>query len=142
MKVKLDDALRSKVDRIDEKRQLEVAEIKKLEQMTKQQKERHEKNKTRGNVEKKNKKTLFQEERDVHEAYQLLLSEHTMRVKQRLRQKIANIGSIAKKDNGQASPSTRDKPKVTVDTTIKAWQNNAKPTKSSKSNGIYSLFLL
>ena len=138
LKVKLNDALRSKVDDIDERRQAEVAEKEKFEQMTKQQKQNHA-NKLRGKLEKKNKKTLFQEERDVHEAYQLLLSEHNTRVKQRMKQKISTVAALSRKakvpsparSNTEKPPSSVDP----VDVKIDVWQRNKKPTNSSKSEG-------
>ena len=100
VKDRLDEALRNKVDEIEEKRIAEEAEKAKFEKMTKQQKEQY-KIKNRAKLEKKKKKTLFMEERDVHESYQLLLSEHHKRVKLRTKQKLAVVASLMNKNTLQ-----------------------------------------
>ena len=109
VKDKLDDALQRKVDEIEVRRQAEEAEKFRLENMTKQQKEKHKyKNigKLDPNSQKKNKKSLIQEERDIHEAYQLLLSEYHKRVKQRTKKKIATVAALMKNTTMSTTPPT------------------------------------
>ena len=94
VKEKLSEALRVKIESIEEEREKEQALAKKLENMTKKQREQYElKNKKKKNKVVK-KKTTIQEEREAHEAYQLVLSEHYRRVKQRVRQKTKTLGLL------------------------------------------------
>ena len=86
------------MDEIEEKRIAEEAEKAKFEKMSNQQKDQY-KLKNRAKLEKKKKKTLFMEERDIHESYQLLLSEHHKRVKQRTKQKLAVVASLMSKNS-------------------------------------------
>ena len=88
-KRKLDDALRKRLKEIEVRRQAEESEKMRLKNMTKRQKEIH-KDKMRGKVDrngiKRKRKTLTQQERDVHQAYQLLVSEYHKQIKQRAKQ--------------------------------------------------------
>ena len=70
--------------------------------MTKKEKEKHSRDEEirdqnrlsrRGS---KKKKTIQEEEREIHEAYQILLSEHNKRVRIRTKQKLAAITSLMK----------------------------------------------
>jgi hypothetical protein len=135
VKEKLDDALRKKVDEIDEKRVLEDAEKQRLEKMTKKQKDEY-KQKHRGKVEYKKKKTLLQEERDIHEAYQLLLSEHSKRVRQRTKQKLATITALMKKPSFPTQIVGNDNQNEIVGEKLQAWgQKGSKITKPEGNQG-------
>ena len=139
VKDKLDDALRKKVDEIDDKRVLEEAEKERLEKMTKKQKEQH-KQKSRGKIEYKKKKTLHQEERDIHEAYQLLLSEHSKRVKQRTKQKLATITALMKKPSLQTQIAGNDNQNENIGEKLQAWgQKGSKITKPDGKQGGWCL---
>ena len=70
--------------------------------MTKKEKEKHSRDaeirdqnrlSRRGS---KKKKTIQEEEREIHEAYQILLSEHNKRVRIRTKQKLAAVTSLMK----------------------------------------------
>ena len=70
--------------------------------MTKKEKEKHSRDEEirdqnrlsrRGS---KKKKTIQEEEREIHEAYQILLSEHNKRVRIRTKQKLAAVTSLMK----------------------------------------------
>ena len=111
---------------------MEEAEKERLEKMTKKQKEQH-KQKNRGKIEYKKKKTLLQEERDIHEAYQLLLSEHSKRVKQRTRQKLATITALIKKPSFQTQIAGNDNQNDNVDEKLHVW--GQKGTKITKPDG-------
>ena len=93
VKEKLSEALRIKIESIEEEREKEAAEMKKLENMTKKQREKYEMQKKKKKKVVK-KKTSIQEEREAHEAYQLVLSEHYRRVKQRVKQKTKTLGLL------------------------------------------------
>ena len=54
---------------------------------------------------KTKKKSLIQEEIDIHEAYQLLLSERHKRVKLRTKQKLARIAALSKHSNSESAPT-------------------------------------
>ena len=93
VKEKLSEALRIKIESIEEEREKEAAEMKKLENMTKKQREKYEMQKKKKKKVVK-KKTSIQEEREAHEAYQLVLSEHYRRVKQRVKHKTKTLGLL------------------------------------------------
>ena len=99
LKNKLDKAHSEKIDEIAEKKILEAAEKKRFDSMTRKEKEIY-KNKNHGrlteNGTKRRRKTLLEEEREVHEAYQLILSEHNRRVKRRVKQKLATMTAMMK----------------------------------------------
>ena len=133
VKDKLDNALRKKVDEIDEKRIAEELEKAKFEKMTKKQKEQH-KLKQRGKIEYKKKKTLCQEERDIHEAYQLLLAEHHKRVKQRVKQKISTVAALMKKPT---EPSNNGDKSIHIDEKLGSWKRSTNPNRSNDKEGSY-----
>ena len=99
VKNKLDYAHKEKMDEITEKKKLEEAEKKRFASMTKKEKEIY-KNKNHGRLTesgtRRRRKTLLEEEREVHEAYQLLLSEHNRRVKKRVKQKLKTVTTLMK----------------------------------------------
>ena len=138
VKDRLDEALRNKVDEIEEKRIAEEAEKAKFEKMSKQQKDQY-KLKNRAKLEKKKKKTLFMEERDIHESYQLLLSEHHKRVKQRTKQKLAVVASLMSKsslntnDNYTNDNNANRSGGNKSDAKLNPWQQRG--LKSTQSNG-------
>ena len=72
------------MDEITEKKKLEEAEKKRFTSMRKKEKDIY-KNKNRGRLTesgtRRRRKTFLGEEQELHEAYQLLLSEHIKRVK-------------------------------------------------------------
>ena len=96
VKEKLHKALINRVQCIEEEREKEQLEIKKLENMTPKQKEKYKMQQGRKNKanSKKKKKSSIEEERDAHEAYQLVLSEYHRKVKQRMLHKTKNIGLL------------------------------------------------
>ena len=108
MKDRLDEALRNKVDEIEEKKIAEEAEKAKFEKMTKQQKDQY-KLKNRVKLERKKKKTLIMEEREIHESYQLLLAEYHKRVKQRTKQKLAVVASLMNKSSMSSNETNTNK---------------------------------
>ena len=67
--------------------------------MTKKEKEVY-KSKNSGRLDKnglkKRRKTLSEEERELHEAYQMLLSEHNKKVRKRTKQKLAVMTALMK----------------------------------------------
>ena len=92
------------MDELEEKKKQEVQEKKIFDKMSKKEKEIYTK-KNQGRLDrnglKKKRKTLLEQEREVHEAYQLLLSEHNKKVKIRTKQKIAAMSAIMKMNSGQ-----------------------------------------
>ena len=114
--------------------------------MTKRQKSK-DKYKKIGKVDankgiKKKPKSLIQEELDIHEAYQLLLSEYHKRVKQRTKQKISMIAALSKKDpestptsstNGNGNKNDADTAKNLARLVTKTTKSEDKP---GRSNGI------
>ena len=128
LKNKLDESLRRKIEDIDEKRQAEESERIKIEKMTKKQQALYRKKKTNGEAEKKGntKKPLFEQERDLHESYQIILSEHNKRVKQRTKQKINMITAMMKKGTVQATQENNDHNKEIIKETLKPWQHGTK----------------
>ena len=72
---------------------------KRFDKMSKREKEIYTK-KNHGRLDqnglKKRRKTLLEQEREVHEAYQLLLTEHSKKVKTRTRQKLAAMTALMK----------------------------------------------
>ena len=115
VKEKLSEALRKKIEEIEEQRVKEQEEKNRIEKMTKKEKEKLKLKEARKN--KAKKKTPIQEERDAHEAYQLILSEHHRRVKQRVKQKSRTLGllnaSLKAKTSEDSSPES-DTDKYTV----------------------------
>ena len=94
VKGKLDAALRHKVMEIEnEKQKQEAAEIAKSENMSKRQKEMHNRKKMEmieANIKINKPKTPIEEEvTGIHEAYKLILSEHSRRAKKRDKQKLS-----------------------------------------------------
>ena len=84
--------MRKKIEEIEEQRIKEQEEKTRIEKMTKKEREKYQLKQARKN--KGKKKTPIQEERDAHEAYQLILSEHHRRVKQRVKRKTRTIGLL------------------------------------------------
>ena len=99
--------------------------------MTKKQKEQY-KLKQRGKVEYKKKKTLCQEERDIHEAYQLLLAEHHKRVKQRVKQKISTVAALMKKPT---DPSNNEDKSINMEETLGSWKRSSNNNKPNDQEG-------
>ena len=70
--------------------------------MTKKEKEKHSRDEEIRDQNRlsrrgpKKKKTIQEEEREIHEAYQILLSEHNKRVRIRAKQKLAAVTSLMK----------------------------------------------
>ena len=128
LKNKLDESLRKKIEDIDEKRQAEESERIKIEKMTKKQQALYRKKKTNGAAEKKGstKKPLFEQERDLHESYQIILSEHNKRVKQRTKQKVMMITAMMKKGTVQTTQENNDHNKEIIKETLKPWQHGTK----------------
>ena len=94
VKEKLSEALQEKIEAIEAEREKEEAEKKKLENMTKKQREKYEMMQKKKNKNVVKKKSSIQVEREAHEAYQLVLSEHYRRVKQRVKQKTKTLGLL------------------------------------------------
>ena len=94
------EALQERIDKIEERKLLEQSEKKKIEKMSKKQKEQYEKekrlkaNQTYGS--KKRTKSIEDEARDVHEAYQVILAEYRRRVKLRMKKKVKTVNIIRK----------------------------------------------
>ena len=84
---------------ITEKKKIEAAEKRRFKKMSKQEKEIY-KNKNGGRIDqnggRRRRKSLIEEEREVHEAYQLLLSEHKLRVKKRVKAKLQVVTTMMK----------------------------------------------
>ena len=99
VKHNLDAALKSKIDDIADKKEQEEEEKKRFAKMTKKEKEIY-KNKNTGRLDenglKKRRKTLLEQEREVHEAYQMLLSEHNKKVRTRTKQKVKAVTALMK----------------------------------------------
>ena len=95
--------MKAKIDKITKKKKQEEDEKKRFDTMSKKEKLKH-KNKSSGNIDqnrsKRRNKTLVEEERDAHEAYQLLLSEHNKRVRKRMRQKLSAVNALMKINSG------------------------------------------
>ena len=72
--------------------------------MTKKEKEVY-KSKNSGRLDKnglkKRRKTLVEQEMEVHEAYQMLLSEHNKKVRSRTKAKLAVMTALMKVGSGQ-----------------------------------------
>ena len=93
---KLNEALQVKIELLEKKKEEEQKELKLIEKMTKKEKEKHQKEQERKNnpvygMNKKKKKTFQEQERELHEAYQILLAEHYRKVKSRTKQKLRTI---------------------------------------------------
>ena len=93
---KLNEALQVKIELLEKKKEEEQKELKLIEKMTKKEKEKHQKDQERKNnpvygMNKKKKKTFQEQERELHEAYQILLAEHYRKVKSRTKQKLRTI---------------------------------------------------
>ena len=107
VKERLCEALHSRIHKIEEDRLKKIEERNKMERMTKKQLQRYKEEKGRQHQldqMKKRQKSPQDEEREVHEAYQILLAEHHRRVKQRMRKKIQTI-NILKKIGQSTGPS-------------------------------------
>ena len=98
VKDKLIDAVKEKICKIEERKLLEQEERKKMEKMSKKEHEKYENEqkfqKTYGS--KKRYKSVREEEREVHEAYQLILAEYHRRVMMRMKKKIKTVNMIRK----------------------------------------------
>ena len=96
--------MKEKIDKIADERIKEEQEKKKFENLTKR-----EKNiflaKNAGRLDKnglkRKRKTLMEQEREAHEAYQILLSEHNKKVKTRTMQKLSVVNTLMKINSGQ-----------------------------------------
>ena len=103
VKTKLDTALREKVDEIEEQKKQEVKDKMKFEKMSKKEKEIYT-TKNAGRLDKnglkKRRKTLQQQEIEVHEAYQLLLAEHKRKVTTRAKNKLSAVCTLMKMHSG------------------------------------------
>ena len=104
VKHNLDAALKSKVDEIAEKKKQEEEEKNRFKKMTKKEKEIY-KTKNTGRIDenglKKKRKTLLEQEREIHEAYQMLLSEHNKKVRARTKKKLSAVTAFMKINSGQ-----------------------------------------
>ena len=101
----MDAALIAKVDDITEKKKQEEDQKERFEKKTKKEKEIYKaKNADRidQNGLKSKRKTLLEIEREAHEAYQLLVSEHNRRVRSRTMQKLSTVNSLIKRNSGQS----------------------------------------
>ena len=98
--------MQKRIELIEEKRKAEKIEKDKLEKMSKKEQERFKnKNHYLDSAAKKKKKSTIEEERDAHEAYQLILSEYHRRVKTRTKQKIMTIHMLTKPNKeSEATP--------------------------------------
>ena len=100
----MDDALKAKIDDIMEKKKQEEEEKKRFEKMTKKDKEIY-KAKNAGRLDqngiKRKRKTLLELEREAHEAYQMLISEHNRKVRSRTMQKLSAVNSLVKMNSLQ-----------------------------------------
>jgi len=92
------------MDKITEEKLKEEEEKKKLEKMTKREKETYQ-TKNFGRLDKygmkKRRKTLHEQERESHEAYQILLSEHNKKVRARAMQKLSVVTALMKMNSEQ-----------------------------------------
>jgi hypothetical protein len=95
--------LKAKVDEIEVQKRKEEDEKKKFEKLSKREKEIY-KTKNVGLLDKnglkKRRKTLLQQQIEVHEAYQLLLSEHKRKVTTRVKNKISTVCTLMKMRSG------------------------------------------
>jgi hypothetical protein len=105
VKNNLDAGLKAKIDKITEEKIKEEEEKKKFEKLKKREKEIYTA-KNAGRLDrnglKKKRKTLHEQEREAHEAYQVLLSEHNKKIRTRTMQKLAVINALTKTNAGQA----------------------------------------
>ena len=93
IKDKLDKALKGKLSRIDKQCQRETVEIWRVNMTAKRlEKETYERKIQEEAAVKQRAKTAMRQKVELHEAYQLLLQEHHIRVKRRARQKLLAIG--------------------------------------------------
>ena len=112
--------------------------------MNKKQQALYRKKKTNGTAEKKGtmKKPLFEQERDLHESYQIILSEHNKRVKQRTKQKVMMITAMMKKGTVQTTQENNDHNKDIIKETLKPWQHGTKMKKCADDEKGKSYFSL
>ena len=98
VKDKLTDAVKERICKTEERKIFEQEERKKMEKMSKKEQEKYENEqkfqKTYGS--KKRYKTVHEEEREIHEAYQVILAEYHRRVKNRMKKKIKAVNMIRK----------------------------------------------
>ena len=93
IKEKLDKALKHKLSRIDKQCQRETVEIWRVNMSAKRlEKETYVRKIQEEAAIKQRAKTAMRQKVELHEAYQLLLQEHHVRVKRRARQKLLAIG--------------------------------------------------
>ena len=93
IKEKLDKALKGKLSKIDKQCQRETVEIWRVNMTAKRlEKETYERKIQEEAAVKQRAKTAMRQKVELHEAYQLLLQEHHIRVKRRARQKLLAIG--------------------------------------------------
>ena len=99
VKNKLDAALKAKVDEIGEQTKQDEEQKKKFKKMTKREKEMYI-TKNAGRLDKnglkKRRKTLIQQEMELHEAYQLLIAEHKRKVTKRTKTKLSVVCALMK----------------------------------------------
>ena len=98
MKDKLTEALKERIDKIEQRKLLEQMEKKKIEKMSKREREKYEKELKFKNRygSKKRAKSIKDEEREVHEAYQVILAEYHRRVIKRMKKKVKAVNMIRK----------------------------------------------
>ena len=104
--------MQERIDEIDKRKEIELAERRKVEKMSKLEKQKYE-NEKKCKINSfhglKKKKSIQDEEREVHEAYQFLLAEYHSRVKLRMRKKIKAVNTIRKLAE-TSKKETADKP--------------------------------
>ena len=90
--------MKERICKTEERKIFEQEERKKMEKMSKKEQEKYENEqkfqKTYGS--KKRYKTVHEEEREIHEAYQVILAEYHRRVKNRMKKKIKAVNMIRK----------------------------------------------
>ena len=99
---KLNNALRKKLDILEVKRETELKEKLRKEESEKKNSKQKGKNLRVSKEEdidlkkkQQRKPSLIDEERKLHEAYQLILREHHRRVNQRVRKKLGSVAAFA-----------------------------------------------
>ena len=96
IKEKLDKALKERLSRIDKQCQRETVEIWRVNMSAKRlEKETYERKIQEEAAIKGRAKKAMRQKVEIHEAYQLLLQEHHIRVKRRARRKLLAVGLMA-----------------------------------------------
>ena len=100
----LNAALKAKVDELEELKKKDENDKKKFEKMSKREKELYKKANF-GRIDehgvKKRRQALSEQEREVHEAYQMLLAEHKKKVAARTKKKLSAVTTLLKINSGQ-----------------------------------------